>query len=223
MGLDMYLERYTRFKDTTPQQICAVENLLSWRHRPQKYKKDSLERWSGMKKSDLPAKEVIDFYAPLYIHRHSYWDTDKQFGFDRISESVGYWRKANAIHRWFVENVQDGEDDCDYHREVTAEDLKELRALCIDVVENSPMMAGKIQNGYHFVNGEMQPCMEDGKLVIDPSYAEELLPTESGFFFGGTNYDEYYIADLVETIKICNEVLESTDFDTQMVYYRASW
>jgi hypothetical protein len=23
-----------------------------------------------------------------------------------------YWRKANAIHRWFVMNVQDGVDDC---------------------------------------------------------------------------------------------------------------
>lgn len=196
---------------------------MSWRHRPEKYKKDSLEKWSGTKRSELPAKEVIDFYAPMYIHRHSYWDTDKKFGFERIGESVGYWRKANAIHRWFVENVQDGEDDCDYHREVTAEDLTELRDLCIDVVENSPMMAGKIQNGYHIANGKMEPCLEDGKVVIDPSYAEDLLPTEAGFFFGGTGYDEYYIADLVETIKICNEVLESTDFEKQMVYYRASW
>jgi hypothetical protein len=23
-----------------------------------------------------------------------------------IEEEVGYWRKANQIHRWFVENVQ---------------------------------------------------------------------------------------------------------------------
>jgi len=26
-------------------------------------------------------------------------------------EEVGYWRKANAIHGWFVDHVQDGEDD----------------------------------------------------------------------------------------------------------------
>ena len=35
--------------------------------------------------------------------------------FDRLSyidEEVGYWRKANAIHKWFVDNVQDGNDDC---------------------------------------------------------------------------------------------------------------
>ena len=25
---------------------------------------------------------------------------------------VAYWRKANAIHKWFVDHVQDGVDDC---------------------------------------------------------------------------------------------------------------
>lgn len=29
-----------------------------------------------------------------------------------IEEQVGYWRKANQIHNWFVENVQNGVDDC---------------------------------------------------------------------------------------------------------------
>jgi hypothetical protein len=29
-----------------------------------------------------------------------------------ILEDAGYWRKANAIHQWFVENVQAGEADC---------------------------------------------------------------------------------------------------------------
>lgn len=28
---------------------------------------------------------------------------------------VGYWRKANAIHDWFVKNIQSGEDDCRDH------------------------------------------------------------------------------------------------------------
>ena len=27
-------------------------------------------------------------------------------------ESFGYWRKANQIHKWFVDNVQGGIDDC---------------------------------------------------------------------------------------------------------------
>lgn len=40
-----------------------------------------------------------------------------------------YWRKANAIHKWFVDNVQDGEDECQEH-EVSHEQLAELANLC---------------------------------------------------------------------------------------------
>ena len=35
-----------------------------------------------------------------------------------VAINVGYWRKANQIHGWFVNNVQNGEDDCkEYHVE----------------------------------------------------------------------------------------------------------
>jgi len=46
---------------------------------------------------------------------------------------VGYWRKANAIHQWFVDNCQGGEDDC---REayVDREQLEKLRDLCKKVI-----------------------------------------------------------------------------------------
>jgi hypothetical protein len=33
-----------------------------------------------------------------------------------IVEDAGSWRKANAIHRWFVENVQAGVDDCERYQ-----------------------------------------------------------------------------------------------------------
>lgn len=29
-----------------------------------------------------------------------------------IVEEVAYWRKFNALHKWFVDNCQDGNDDC---------------------------------------------------------------------------------------------------------------
>ena len=43
----------------------------------------------------------------------------------RVVEEVCYWRKANAIHKWFVENVQDGNDDCGRYY-VSQEEMKEL-------------------------------------------------------------------------------------------------
>ena len=29
-------------------------------------------------------------------------------------EEVAYWRKFNALHNWFVQNCQDGVDECQY-------------------------------------------------------------------------------------------------------------
>lgn len=44
-----------------------------------------------------------------------------------------YWRKANAIHNWFVQNVQDGVDECQ-HVYVGRDKLAELRDLCLEAV-----------------------------------------------------------------------------------------
>jgi hypothetical protein len=46
-----------------------------------------------------------------------------------------YWRKANAIHKWFVDNVQEGIDNCEMFS-VGREDLIKLRDLCKKVMEN---------------------------------------------------------------------------------------
>lgn len=56
--------------------------------------------------------------------------------YSQISSSwreLGYWRKANHIHNWFVKNVQGGKDDCGTYP-VTAKDLMLLRAACVKVL-----------------------------------------------------------------------------------------
>lgn len=66
------------------------------------------------------------------------------------SEEI-YWRKANQIHGWFVENVQKGVDDCGKY-EVSIEKLKELRELCVDVLLDHEL-ANKLlptRNGFFF-------------------------------------------------------------------------
>lgn len=46
-----------------------------------------------------------------------------------------YWRKANAIHGWFVENVQMGEDDCKRY-DVLPLTLHLLVKDCKEVLKN---------------------------------------------------------------------------------------
>ena len=52
-----------------------------------------------------------------------------------VEVSAAYWRKSNQIHKWFVENVQDGKDDCrDYP--VNHATLKSLQNFCVEVIKN---------------------------------------------------------------------------------------
>lgn len=139
-----------------------------------------------------------------------------------LFEEVGYWRKANQIHNWFVENVQDGIDNCGRY-EVGKEKLETLLSICEEVLTNAVMVQDKIVNGQRYVNGQWEDILEDGMVVINPEICEELLPTTSGFFFGSTNYDEFYIEDIKDTVSILREVLEETNFDEYKIYYTSSW
>jgi len=137
-----------------------------------------------------------------------------------IVEEMGYWRKANAIHAWFVKNVQNGEDNCkDYY--VSKSQLKDLLNICEEVIKASELIKGKIQNGSKYENGVEKPIMEDGMYIKNPTVAQKLLPTQPGFFFGDTNYDEYYIQDINDTIKILKECLKQKGFVD--FYYSSSW
>jgi len=126
----------------------------------------------------------------------------------KIEFEVGYWRKANQIHKWFVDNCQDGVDDCkEYY--VDRDKLKELKQLCEDVIKQSKLIDGAVLNGYTFDGqGNKVHHTEKGKIVKNTDTAQTLLPTTSGFFFGGTEYDEYYIEELKETIKIIDKCLK---------------
>ena len=58
------------------------------------------------------------------------------------------------------------------------------------------------------------------KVKADNSLADSLLPSASGFFFGGTEYDEWYFDGIDNTIDILKEALEDENAD---YYYSSSW
>lgn len=106
---------------------------------------------------------------------------------------------------------------------MTKEDLLVLLETCETVLDSCEMVTGQVCNGYKYEDGKRIPIMEVGKYVKDSRVAEMLLPSTSGFFFGSTDYDEWYVSDIKNTIDIITKVLETTDFETQMLYYCSSW
>jgi hypothetical protein len=109
-----------------------------------------------------------------------------------LSVNICYWRKANAIHKWFVQNVQDGHDECQ-ESYVSREQLEKLLDEVTEVLKHKDKAA-------------------------------ELLPTTSGFFFGTTDYNDWYWEDMKKTQAALERILKNPrlvkgwDF-----YYQASW
>jgi len=52
-----------------------------------------------------------------------------------LEVQVAYWRKANHIHKWFVDHVQNGNDDCEEYR-VSRDQLQLLLDNCKLVLMN---------------------------------------------------------------------------------------
>lgn len=141
---------------------------------------------------------------------------------ESIFTEVGYWRKANAIHKWFVDNIQNGIDDCGYY-EVTKEQLEELLDICSTIKAETRVEKGYVKNGETFANGMWCPIVQEGETIVNPDVAENLLPTQSGCFFGSTDYDQWYMQDIENTIEILTKTLRETDFNKCMVVYSSSW
>lgn len=152
------------------------------------YRETYVKRWNHMKEDELFTVSVSkggNEFEYINPEKVAY-----------IREEVAYWRKSNQIHNWFVQNVQDGVDDCGSY-DVSHEQLGELVSLCEQVLENRDK-------------------------------AQELLPSRSGFFFGGTDYDEYYFQDLENTVKMLKPLVEEAEKARQEKHwmdfsYRSSW
>jgi hypothetical protein len=116
-----------------------------------------------------------------------------QFAGITVEYPVGYWRKANAIHNFFVREIGEDVDDC---REmwVDRDVLVDLRSRCNEVLHADDM----------------------------EEMAKEVgLETVSGFFFGDTEYGDWYKDDLLLTIEICDHVLALPE--EYSIHYQASW
>jgi hypothetical protein len=103
-----------------------------------------------------------------------------------IRVEAGYWRKANQIHGWFVNNVQDGDDNCaEYY--VSTEKLKDLYEAVCSAFETK----GK---------PDQEEILEE--LGLEPI---------DGFFFGSIALDEGYWQDLEDTKAILEPILKEAE------------
>jgi len=114
-----------------------------------------------------------------------------------VEVCVAYWRKANAIHRWFVTHCQGGMDDCNSYGVSRAQ----LEELCLEC-ENA--LAGR-------------------GTEVGVKAARKKLPTAGGFFFGDTDFGDDYWYSLGDTAAQIREALGNKSLEGFDFYYKSSW
>ena len=165
---------------------------------------------------------LIEKYKEYITNPYTYSPNIKS-----LNEPLVDWRKANQIHSWFVNNVQNGNDDCgDY--EVSKDNLESLLSVCKaveDEFNKANKVAGKVKNGQKWENRMWTDIYEDGNVFEHLNYEAiiDLLPPCSGIFFGSTNIDEHYYNQIKSTIEKLEKVLSNVDFEKEWVYYNSSW
>lgn len=141
-----------------------------------------------------------------------------------IFEQVADWSKANQIHAWFVNNVQNGIDNNSYYF-VTEDDLLDLKGICEEVLKLNPYYLEKDSYLlYYSANG----LIEKG-IITKEQYAKlktelnKILPTKEGFFFGPIDYALSYFLNVKNTLEMLNKILNEADFEKEVYLYHSSW
>lgn len=178
-------------------------------------KKTYVQNWSHHKNSD---KHTVTVKKAGKIRNDI-----KPERVTNVTEQVAYWRKFNALHGWFVNELNEGVDDCSPIH-VTRENFIELLSILKNVqnVINNSKKVTKVLTDWNNENYDYN-VYECGDKI------NELLPPRQGFFFGGYEIDDYYKQEVDRTIVIIEEVLKEIEegdihgIHSSDYYYEASW
>ena len=145
-------------------------------------------------------------------------------------QEIGYWRKVNSVHGWFVRECADGVDECQ-EIFVSREDLLKLRSDCNNALanrenavpnnEDNVVIKQPIGSGQDLAQFIMENMKKEQEKIGTTLVSDDPLQPTAGFFFGSLEKDEWYYNDLMETIDIIDKALSLND--GWEIIYQASW
>lgn len=177
----------------------GLDMYVTIRHKDTQSKLDAYEAWNS--------KYSYEEYERLTDEqKEEYRNSEPEYNEDIYGKQLMYWRKANQIHNWFVQNCQGGVDDCERYV-ITVADLIKLKELCEKILT----MTEKRKEMRYPSFGAREKEEVDILCLTDEGvkFASEHLPSRSGFFFGSTDYDNWYVWDVEDTVKQINDTLDT--------------
>lgn len=137
---------------------------------------------------------------------------DKRYkvGYREIKDVLCYWRKANQIRGWLVDNgVIEANDNCK-QRPIDHKTIGKLVDDCNRIV--------KLYDTLKAAHHNDDPCNTEAF----KKYIECKMPPTQGFFFGSCKVDDFYVKDIRYTADKLKNVLETTT-DYDKIYYSDWW
>jgi len=131
----------------------------------------SVKELNALDRYDLsPDDEDVKEFLPLY-------DSKYEDGRYSIFKEVSYWRKFNALHSWFVTNVQIGIDDCGAY-EVTKVHIDDLLLTLENTLAYRDPTDMMPVSGFFF-----------GSTIVDEYYWQNMEDTYDKIYNISTTFD----------------------------------
>ena len=193
MGLDIYFYKHTTANDLIKNDI---EALTTERKETRKGKLPMEKIAELIKNNDREG--LIELLKPFKTY---------DFEFKRLDECTD-----DAIQYWVNEII----DSYASHEDMYYRKVNFLYAFFSEKLDNEECVVTR---------HDCEQIIKFGELILetrDMDIAKKLLPTQSGFFFGSTDYDDYYYIDVKDAVEQFKEYLNDwTDDTIGWVYF--SW
>jgi len=135
-----------------------------------------------------------------------------QWLYNGNDNEIIYWRKENHFHKFFCENGKSTPKTSEWVGPYvisrnTIEDLLKRIDKILATKFDKPITKQFI-NGYTIEkNGDITYQFIELDVKYDEEVADKLLPTQSGFFFGSTEYTPEYFTSLIEAKDVIGRYL----------------
>lgn len=211
MELIMYFTRAPRHENVTANDIALMESYFAWQYEisiGSKYASKTFEKWCGHSESELPSKEIMEFYKPFYTLKKRYTEGIGEEKCYSIFEQLDRYTNTNEMFNWFSTNVMSGNPDYEYH-EVSKEQLEQFLHDCQEVQK------GFVHTGKNWLDID--------EYDVDSELARKYLPMipEKAYWCDDKAYGTRYTMIVIAAIKTMENILATTDFAKQTVYVNA--
>lgn len=210
MGLDMNLHREIRLKGKMEITDDNVREIVGGGYTPKVRQEVAYWRkFNALHKymNDHFNRQTEDNCVDMYLE---FKDVEN------LRDKIEYLRRNIKVGKGWVINGGSG-DTVDNDTMVEMLDGSKKKAVELCVGDKLKMSKERCESGRAVVcyvrnaDGKTNYSynyLEQGDVIKNPELCEDTLPTEEGFFFGSTEYDDWYIYNLDETIEQLNKAIE---------------